>query len=163
MFDKRLWPVWWNSCVEKMFSWGETRRNAETEDLSVQALDFGPEGDQLIFRKGLQSWQFQDAYSMMSLDVSLFPWKAAHLCSSCFTGTTVSVLKLFKNLPVRRQYYSSTKKCKEELKRVQDLLMAYAIVKPDLRLTLIHNKVSNVSLFKVNLVLKKSDRVIMRL
>ncbi|XP_034549931.1 PMS1 protein homolog 1 [Notolabrus celidotus] len=56
-------------------------------------------------------------------------------------GTTVSVLKLFKNLPVRRQYYSSTKKCKEELKKVQDLLMAYAIIKPDLRFTLVHNKV----------------------
>lgn len=56
-------------------------------------------------------------------------------------GTTVSVLKLFKNLPVRRQYYSSTKKCKEELKKVQDLMMAYAIIKPDLRLTLVHNKV----------------------
>ncbi|XP_049905533.1 PMS1 protein homolog 1 [Epinephelus moara] len=56
-------------------------------------------------------------------------------------GTTVSVLKLFKNLPVRRQYYSSTKKCKEELKKVQDLLMAYAIIKPDLRVTLVHNKV----------------------
>uniref|UniRef100_A0A3B4Y8I8 PMS1 homolog 1, mismatch repair system component n=1 Tax=Seriola lalandi dorsalis TaxID=1841481 RepID=A0A3B4Y8I8_SERLL len=56
-------------------------------------------------------------------------------------GTTVSVLKLFKNLPVRRQYYSSTKKCKEELKKVQDLLMAYAIMKPDLRLSLVHNKV----------------------
>lgn len=60
-----------------------------------------------------------------------------------FTGTTVSVLKLFKNLPVRRQYYSSTKKCKEELKKVQDLLLAYAIIKPELRLTLVHNKVSN--------------------
>ncbi|XP_036966531.1 PMS1 protein homolog 1 isoform X2 [Acanthopagrus latus] len=56
-------------------------------------------------------------------------------------GTTVSVLKLFKNLPVRRQYYSSTKKCKEEVKKVQDLLTAYAIIKPDLRLTLVHNKV----------------------
>ncbi|XP_054471123.1 PMS1 protein homolog 1 [Anoplopoma fimbria] len=56
-------------------------------------------------------------------------------------GTTVSALKLFKNIPVRRQYYSSTKKCKEELKKIQDLLMAYAIIKPDLRLTLIHNKV----------------------
>nr|XP_046259968.1 PMS1 protein homolog 1 isoform X2 [Scatophagus argus] len=56
-------------------------------------------------------------------------------------GTTVSVMKLFRNLPVRRQYYSSTKKCKEEVKKVQDLLMAYAIIKPDLRLTLVHNKV----------------------
>ncbi|XP_030614068.1 PMS1 protein homolog 1 [Archocentrus centrarchus] len=56
-------------------------------------------------------------------------------------GTTVSVLKLFKNLPVRRQCFSSNKKCKEELKKVQDLLMAYAIVKPELRLMLVHNKV----------------------
>uniref|UniRef100_A0A3Q3XMJ9 DNA mismatch repair protein S5 domain-containing protein n=1 Tax=Mola mola TaxID=94237 RepID=A0A3Q3XMJ9_MOLML len=56
-------------------------------------------------------------------------------------GTTVSALKLFKNLPVRRQYFSSSKKCKEEVKKVQDLLMAYAIIKPDLRLTLVHNKV----------------------
>ncbi|XP_041940022.1 PMS1 protein homolog 1 isoform X2 [Alosa sapidissima] len=56
-------------------------------------------------------------------------------------GTTVCALKLFKNLPVRRQYYSNTKKCKEELKKVQDLLMAYAVVKPELRITFAHNKV----------------------
>ncbi|XP_028847315.1 PMS1 protein homolog 1 [Denticeps clupeoides] len=55
-------------------------------------------------------------------------------------GTTVCALKLFKNLPVRRQYYSNTKKCKEEMKKVQDLLMAYAVVKPGLRVTLTHNK-----------------------
>ncbi|XP_061647818.1 PMS1 protein homolog 1 isoform X3 [Phyllopteryx taeniolatus] len=56
-------------------------------------------------------------------------------------GTTVSVLKLFKNLPVRRQYYSSAKRCKDEMKKIQDLLVAYAIIKPDLRLTLTHNKI----------------------
>ncbi|XP_052004658.1 PMS1 protein homolog 1 [Xyrauchen texanus] len=55
-------------------------------------------------------------------------------------GTTVCVADLFKNLPVRRQYYSNTKKCKEELKSVQNLLMAYAVVKPELRITLSHNK-----------------------
>ncbi|XP_037136460.1 PMS1 protein homolog 1 isoform X3 [Syngnathus acus] len=55
-------------------------------------------------------------------------------------GTTVSVMKLFKNLPVRRQYYSSAKRCKDELKKMQDLLVAYAIIKPQLRLTLTHNK-----------------------
>ncbi|KAM9851384.1 PMS1 protein homolog 1 [Aulostomus maculatus] len=55
-------------------------------------------------------------------------------------GTTVTALKLFKNLPVRRQYYSSSKKCRDELKKVQDLLMAYAIITPSLRLTLTHNK-----------------------
>ncbi|XP_008293284.1 PMS1 protein homolog 1 [Stegastes partitus] len=63
--------------------------------------------------------------------------KPSHLSQ----GTTVSVLKLFKNLPVRRQCFSSTKKCKDELKKVQDVLMAYAIVKPELRLVLVHNKV----------------------
>ncbi|XP_030310220.1 PMS1 protein homolog 1 [Calypte anna] len=55
-------------------------------------------------------------------------------------GTTVTVLKLFKNLPVRKQFYSTNKKCKEELKKVQDLLVAYGIIKPDLRITLTHNK-----------------------
>ncbi|MEQ2180735.1 ATP-binding mismatch repair protein [Goodea atripinnis] len=65
-------------------------------------------------------------------------------------GTSVNVMKLFKNLPVRRQYYSSTKKCKEELKKVQDLLMAYAIIKPELRLMLVHNKVSTSRFQPVN-------------
>ncbi|NXA07668.1 PMS1 protein, partial [Sapayoa aenigma] len=55
-------------------------------------------------------------------------------------GTTVAVLSLFKNLPVRKQFYSTNRKCKEELKKVQDLLTAYGIIKPDLRITLIHNK-----------------------
>ncbi|XP_030065274.1 PMS1 protein homolog 1 isoform X6 [Microcaecilia unicolor] len=55
-------------------------------------------------------------------------------------GTTVTVHKLFKNLPVRKQFYSATKKCKEEIKRVQDLLMAYGIIKPDLRIIFTHNK-----------------------
>lgn len=57
------------------------------------------------------------------------------------SGTSVCAANLFKNLPVRRQYYSNTKKCKEELKRVQNLLMAYAVIKPELRITLSHNKV----------------------
>ncbi|KAM9010900.1 PMS1 protein homolog 1 isoform 2-T5 [Ara ararauna] len=55
-------------------------------------------------------------------------------------GTTVTVLKLFKNLPVRKQFYSTNRKCKEELKKVQDLVTAYGIIKPDLRITLTHNK-----------------------
>ncbi|KAM6129686.1 LOW QUALITY PROTEIN: PMS1 protein homolog 1 [Pterocles gutturalis] len=55
-------------------------------------------------------------------------------------GTTVTVLQLFKNLPVRKQFYSTSKKCKEELKKVQELLTAYGIIKPELRITLTHNK-----------------------
>uniref|UniRef100_A0A673AMY4 HMG box domain-containing protein n=1 Tax=Sphaeramia orbicularis TaxID=375764 RepID=A0A673AMY4_9TELE len=74
---------------------------------------------------------------MLDLTGHIVSQKPSHLGQ----GTTVSVLKLFMNLPVRRQYYSSTKKCKDELKKVQDLLMAYAIIKPELRVTLAHNKI----------------------
>uniref|UniRef100_A0A673JB30 PMS1 protein homolog 1-like n=1 Tax=Sinocyclocheilus rhinocerous TaxID=307959 RepID=A0A673JB30_9TELE len=63
--------------------------------------------------------------------------KPSHLAE----GTTVCAANLFRNLPVRRQYYSNSKKCKEELKRVQNLLMAYAVVKPELRITLSHNRI----------------------
>ncbi|KAM9710919.1 PMS1 protein homolog 1 isoform 1-T3 [Menidia menidia] len=74
---------------------------------------------------------------MLDFTGKILSQKPSHLGQ----GTSVSVMKLFKNLPVRRQYYSSTKRCKEELKKVQDLLMAFAIVKPELRLVLVHNKV----------------------
>ncbi|XP_048390352.1 PMS1 protein homolog 1 isoform X2 [Stegostoma tigrinum] len=70
--------------------------------------------------------------------------KAGHIIaqkpSHMGQGTTVIVLKLFKNIPVRKQFYSTAKKCKEELKKVQDLLMAYGIIKPDLRIIFTHNK-----------------------
>uniref|UniRef100_A0A8C7PXK7 PMS1 homolog 1, mismatch repair system component n=1 Tax=Oncorhynchus mykiss TaxID=8022 RepID=A0A8C7PXK7_ONCMY len=80
-----------------------------------------------------------DVGTQYTLDLtgSVVSQKPSHLGQ----GTTVCALKLFKNLPVRRQYYANTKKCKEELKKVQDLLMAYAIIKPELRLTLTHNKI----------------------
>ncbi|XP_065736324.1 PMS1 protein homolog 1 isoform X3 [Phocoena phocoena] len=55
-------------------------------------------------------------------------------------GTTVTALRLFKNLPVRKQFYSTAKKCKEEIKKVQDLLINYGILKPDVRIVFVHNK-----------------------
>ncbi|XP_036899659.1 PMS1 protein homolog 1 isoform X2 [Sturnira hondurensis] len=55
-------------------------------------------------------------------------------------GTTVTALRLFKNLPVRKQFYSTAKKCKDEIKKVLDLLISYGILKPDLRILFIHNK-----------------------
>ncbi|XP_069589958.1 PMS1 protein homolog 1 isoform X2 [Ranitomeya imitator] len=56
-------------------------------------------------------------------------------------GTTVTAMKLFKNVPVRKQYYATEKKCKEELRKVQDLLISYGLIKPDVRIVLVHNKV----------------------
>ncbi|XP_029790115.1 PMS1 protein homolog 1 isoform X2 [Suricata suricatta] len=55
-------------------------------------------------------------------------------------GTTVTALRLFKNIPVRKQFYSTAKKCKDEIKKIQDLLISYGILKPDLRIVFIHNK-----------------------
>ncbi|XP_047726487.1 PMS1 protein homolog 1 isoform X5 [Prionailurus viverrinus] len=56
-------------------------------------------------------------------------------------GTTVTALRLFKNLPVRKQFYSTAKKCKDEIKKIQDLLISYGILKHDLRIVFIHNKI----------------------
>ncbi|XP_036174823.1 PMS1 protein homolog 1 isoform X6 [Myotis myotis] len=63
-----------------------------------------------------------------------------HLLLLVRSGTTVTALRLFKNLPVRKQFYSTTKKCKDEIKKVLDLLISYGILKPDLRILFIHNK-----------------------
>ena len=56
------------------------------------------------------------------------------------TGTTVIVSNLFRNLPVRKQFSSNSRKCKDELKRVEDLVMAFGLVHPSLRISLRHNK-----------------------
>lgn len=56
------------------------------------------------------------------------------------TGTTVTATNLFKNLPVRKQFSSNSKKCKEELKKVEDMVMAYGLIHPSLRISLRHNK-----------------------
>ena len=56
------------------------------------------------------------------------------------TGTAVTVTDLFKNLPVRKRFSSNPKKCKEEFKRVEELLMAYGLIHPALRIVLRHNK-----------------------
>ncbi|XP_074650598.1 PMS1 protein homolog 1-like [Tubulanus polymorphus] len=55
-------------------------------------------------------------------------------------GTTVTVNNLFKNLPVRKQFYSTAKKKKEELKKVEDVIMAFGIIHPGIRFWVRHNK-----------------------
>ena len=55
-------------------------------------------------------------------------------------GTTVIATNLFKNFPVRKQRFQSTKKGKEELKKIEDLLMAYGLINPEVRITLRNNK-----------------------
>ncbi|XP_052094851.1 PMS1 protein homolog 1-like [Mytilus californianus] len=55
-------------------------------------------------------------------------------------GTTVTATGLFKNIPVRRQFYNTNKKKKEEIKRIEDLLVAFSIILPKVRFTLNHDK-----------------------
>ena len=40
---------------------------------------------------------------------------------------------LFKNLPVRKQYYNTAKKKKDELKKVEDLVTSYSVIRYDVR------------------------------
>ncbi|CAL4086508.1 unnamed protein product [Meganyctiphanes norvegica] len=55
-------------------------------------------------------------------------------------GTTIVVTNLFKHIPVRRQYYSSNKRRKEELKNLEDLLYGLSLAAPHMHLTLHHDK-----------------------
>ena len=54
-------------------------------------------------------------------------------------GTTVSITGLFKTVPVRRQYYKSSRRCKESLKRVEEFLLAFGLAHPTVRFQLRHN------------------------
>ena len=55
-------------------------------------------------------------------------------------GVTMTADNLFKNVPVRKQFFNSNKKGKEELRKVQDLLIAYGLIMPEVRFTLKHNR-----------------------
>nr|XP_053636644.1 mismatch repair endonuclease pms1-like [Cherax quadricarinatus] len=55
-------------------------------------------------------------------------------------GTTVVVSNLFKNVPVRRQFFSNPKRCREEFKKLEDLVLAFSLAVPNVHLTLYHDK-----------------------
>ena len=48
-------------------------------------------------------------------------------------GTTVTLAGIFSRLPVRRKVAERTAKKKEELKKVERICMAFAIIRPKLR------------------------------
>ncbi len=55
-------------------------------------------------------------------------------------GTTVSVTKLFRNVPVRKQYFKNGKWCREELRKVEELMLAFGVAHLGVRFTLKHNQ-----------------------
>lgn len=60
--------------------------------------------------------------------------KPSHLSQ----GTLIVTTSLFWNVPVRKQYYQTPKRKKEELMKVEDLLLNYGLIHPELHLSL-HN------------------------
>lgn len=54
-------------------------------------------------------------------------------------GTSVIIANLFQNLPVRKQQYRNGKKCRDEFKRVEDILLAFGLAHPGVRFVLKHN------------------------
>lgn len=57
-------------------------------------------------------------------------------------GTTVMATCLFKDFPVRRQCYRNNKRCKEELKKIEEYLLGFGIGHPEVRFQLRHNKLT---------------------
>lgn len=55
-------------------------------------------------------------------------------------GTIIKAVNLFDNLPVRRNYYKKANRQKDDLKRTENLVMAFALIHPGLRIQLSHNK-----------------------
>lgn len=55
-------------------------------------------------------------------------------------GTSIVVSNLFKNVPVRRQYYNNPKRRKDELKKVEDMMLSFCVAAPEVHLTLVHEK-----------------------
>ncbi|KAI8777250.1 PMS1 protein 1 [Biomphalaria glabrata] len=55
-------------------------------------------------------------------------------------GTIITACRLFHNLPVRKQYYASSQRKKDDLNKIEDFLMAFALIKPSLRITFKHDR-----------------------
>lgn len=61
--------------------------------------------------------------------------KPSHLSQ----GTLVAMTSLFWNIPVRKQYYQTPKRKKEELIKVEELLLSYGLIHPELHLSFHHD------------------------
>lgn len=60
--------------------------------------------------------------------------------SAASCGTTVCVTNLFSNVPVRKQYYKSSKVTKEDFRKCESTLLAFGLANPSIRFALKHNK-----------------------
>ncbi|XP_066993378.2 PMS1 protein homolog 1 [Anabrus simplex] len=79
--------------------------------------------------------QYAVCYSF-SRDGSITNSKPSHLGK----GTQVVASNLFRNLPVRKQFLSSSHRASMELKQTLAVVKCLAIINPELRVSLCHNK-----------------------
>lgn len=61
--------------------------------------------------------------------------KPSHLSQ----GTMIVTTSLFWNVPVRKQFYQTSKRKKDELTKVENLLLSYGLIHPELHLSLHHD------------------------
>lgn len=55
-------------------------------------------------------------------------------------GTCVTATDLFVSLPVRRQFYKSVKQCRDDLRRIEHLMIAFGLAHNNVRFVLRHSK-----------------------
>jgi len=55
-------------------------------------------------------------------------------------GTCVTATDLFVNLPVRRQFYKNVKQCRDDLRRIEHLMIAFGLAHNNVRFVLRHSK-----------------------
>lgn len=56
------------------------------------------------------------------------------------TGTCVTATDLFVNVPVRRQFYKNAKQCRDEIRKIERLMIAFGLVHNSVRFVLRHNR-----------------------
>lgn len=128
--------------VHKMFLAGYTSKISQFEDLG-KLNSYGFRGEALaalcrIASVTITTKTNSDTLAMTyTIDSNGIPVssKPSHITK----GTIVAVNNLFGTLPVRKQYLSSKKKLAEELKKVEKTVQMLAVIKPELRLTLVHD------------------------
>ena len=55
-------------------------------------------------------------------------------------GTCVTATDMFVNLPVRRQFYKNVKQCRDDLRRIEHLMIAFGLSHSNVRFVLRHSK-----------------------
>ena len=73
-------------------------------------------------------------------------------------GTIIKAMNIFENMPVRRNYFKNTKKQKEDLKKIENILWSFGFIFPKIRISLHHNKQQNLVKTSCDSIFKASQQ-----